>query len=320
MSPSEPRFTILLPTHNRPDVLPLAIASVLAQTERDFELLIVADGCEASTAKVVQGFSDPRIHFFDLPKAPHFGYANRNVALRQARGKYVAFAAHDDLWLPDHLELMGRLLDQTGVSWAYSRPLWVSTDGVIIPLTTNLLLPSTLRHFLGGSNTIPAGCVVHTREALEQAGYWPEEVRFMGDWTLWTRILGQHHNRLAHLRIPTQLHFSARWKNSRHARVPQVKYWLSIADQHDWWPAHLRYAVGTGHNAQQVIWEVMQQDGLAWSQQLREEVDTAVDRVAGLYVYGLQPGWERTPVFKWGKKMAQLGKRFLKERVLGRLT
>ena len=172
-----PRFSVLMPTHDRADVIPFAIRSVLAQTERDFELLVVGDGCTDGTADVVAGFDDPRIRWFDLPKAPYFGYANRNVALRQAGGEFIAFAAHDDLLFPDHLALMAERLAAPEVEWVYSRPLLASPDGVVMPLSGNLDNPDELLTFLHKSNFIPTSSVAHRRACLEKYGYWPEDVQ-----------------------------------------------------------------------------------------------------------------------------------------------
>lgn len=291
MSAAAPRFSVLLPTHNRADVLSYAIASVLVQSERDFELLIVADGCTDATREVVGSFTDPRIRFFDLPKAPHFGYANRNVALRQARGRLVAFAPHDDLLLPDHLASMGDLLESSGAAWGYSRPLWVSTDGVIVPLCINLALADELQVFLERGNAIPAACVVHTRAVLEQVGHWPEDVPIAADWELWRRIFHASGGRIAQRRQPTALHFTANWRSSRFADVAMVGAMLEIADNVPWWPAALRHAAG-GEPEQAAIWRALWSGGPAWVEQLRTAVDTVVDRVMLTMASGTWPAVE----------------------------
>jgi glycosyltransferase involved in cell wall biosynthesis len=282
-----PRFSILLPTHNRADVLGFAIASVLEQSETDFELLIVADGCTDGTAEIVASFADTRICFFDLPKAPHFGYANRNVALRQARGQLIAYAGHDDLMLPDHLALLGDLLEQNGAAWGYSRPLWVSTDGVIVPYCTNLGLADELRAFLQDGNTIPTGCVAHTRAALEQVGFWPEDVPSAADWVLWRRII-TNGGSAAYLRQPTNLHFSANWKQSRFSNASEVKVLLEIADSASWWPSILRNKPAA-EPEQAAIWQAVKVGGDPWVRNMREAAETVIDRIAWMAVRDFHP-------------------------------
>jgi hypothetical protein len=281
-----PRFSVLLPTHNRADVLGYAIRSVLWQTEQDFELLVVADGCTDLTRDVVQGFADPRIRFFDLPKAPYFGYANRNIALRTAQGRYIAFAAHDDLLFPDHLTQMGALLDRTGADWGYSRPTWVSTDGVMVPFGTNLELSDELVAFCTRENTIPASCVVHTRSILGAVGYWPDDVPVAADWILWRRMLAVSERPPAVLPVPTALHFSAMWKQSRHSRSEAVRLFLEVADTVEWWPSVL--TVECRHDTQQAgFFHLMQAGGATWITQVRHALSAVLERVGWASVYSV---------------------------------
>jgi glycosyltransferase involved in cell wall biosynthesis len=206
---SKPRFSILMPTHSRVDVIGLAIQSVLDQTVEDFELLVVGDGCSPGTAEVVDAFQDARIRFFDLPKAPSYGYANRNIALREARGDLIGFAADDDLLFPDHLEILADGL-KGGAAIAYSQALWVSTDGIAAPFLTNLELADEFRVFTEVGNTIPASCFLYRADCLPSRDVWPEDVASGGDWQLWRRIMRENpRNPLTYCRVPTVLHFSA---------------------------------------------------------------------------------------------------------------
>lgn len=275
-----PRFSVLLPTHQRADVIGHAIASVLAQSTPDFELLVVGDGCTDGTAEVVASFADPRIRWFDLPKAPAFGYANRNIALREARGDLVAFMAHDDLYLPDHLEQMARPFDDPRVDWAYSRPVWVSPDGVVIPFAVDLRKPDQMHAFMTRGNTIPASCVVHRRSCGTRVGEWPEDVPSAGDWEYWKRIIratGSHG--IAYVEAATALHFRAAWRTDGVWGPPPLDSWLAVAAGPSW-PASLRVPVPPGGSEQSVFLERSQADPAGWPARLRQGVAEAIDLLA----------------------------------------
>jgi glycosyltransferase involved in cell wall biosynthesis len=290
-----PRVSVLMPAHNRADVIGLAVASVLRQTEPDFELLVVGDGCTDDTIELVSRVGDPRIRIFDLPKAPYFGYANRNVALKEARGRHVAFAAHDDLLLPDHLERTLQVLDEPGVEWAYSRPLWVSTDGVIVPSGTNLANADELEFFMTRGNTIPASCVVYPRDCLARYGYWPEDVPVAADWAHWKRIVaGAGSRNIRYVPEPTCLHFSAIWRGSRHASVPEIGTALDVADASGWWPAALRFDVPPGVPEQRVVAARLDRDGMRWVEELRAGVRAVLDRLAWDDLRDVRPQSTRT--------------------------
>lgn len=94
-----PQVTVVLPTHNRPRLLKEAMTSLVAQTHRDWEVIVVGDG---STPKAALETADPRFqmvrHSVSLG-----GAAAKNTGLRHARGEIVAFLDDDDLYAPEYL-------------------------------------------------------------------------------------------------------------------------------------------------------------------------------------------------------------------------
>ena len=274
-----PRFTVLMPTHARPDVIGYAIASVLAQTVPDFELLIVGDGVSDDTRAVVAGFADPRIRFFDLPKGSGFGYANRNIALREARSELIALASDDDLMLPDHLALMGAALADPGSMLAYGQSLWVSSDGIAGPDLTNLSQPDELARFMR-QNSLAAGVLVYRRTAFAQPGPWPEHVAGGGDWWMWKDIIARHSlASLVAVREVVQLHFSATRRRRRDGNAPRLRAWLKRADGGAHWPAALKLPIAAGEPPQAAYARALRDDP-HWVPDMRRGVRDLTDHLA----------------------------------------
>lgn len=105
-----PKVSVIIPAYNRARFVGAAVRSVLGQTLRDFELIVVDDGSDDGTAAVVEAIRDPRIRLFR--HAQNLGIAaTQNFALGEARGEYVAFLDSDDVMAPRRLERQAAFLD-----------------------------------------------------------------------------------------------------------------------------------------------------------------------------------------------------------------
>lgn len=99
----KPEISVIMPVHNRADVLPRAIRSVLDQRLRDFELIIVDDGSTDASAEVARSFADDRIRVIEQGEN-RGGNVARNAGIRAARAPLIAFLDSDDTYLPEKLE------------------------------------------------------------------------------------------------------------------------------------------------------------------------------------------------------------------------
>ena len=115
-----PRVSVVIPTYNRAGLLPRAVASVLAQTWTEFELLIVDDHSTDGTPAAIARFADGRIRSFRHPRNSGQSKA-LNTGIGHARGDYLAFLDDDDEWLPGKLAAQVAVLDAapSGVGLVY---------------------------------------------------------------------------------------------------------------------------------------------------------------------------------------------------------
>src|SRR5690348_12576281 len=124
-----PRISVLLPTHEHAATLPYAVRSVQRQGVDDLEILICGDGATDEVRAIVAELArdDKRIRFYDMPKAPARGELNRDYVMRQAQGEFIFHQNDDDLWLPGHIEVLERALEQADFVGAIQ--VNVDTDG-----------------------------------------------------------------------------------------------------------------------------------------------------------------------------------------------
>jgi hypothetical protein len=98
---------------------------------------------------------------------------------------------HDNLYFRDHLERMAPVFEDPEAQFAYSRPLFIGNDGVIVPFFVNLHLYRARLDFMHIHNVLPATAIVHRRSCLEAVGYWNDSLVEHGDWEMWKRISGR---------------------------------------------------------------------------------------------------------------------------------
>ena len=98
---SSPRVSVVIPTYNRPDLLLETLESVLAQTYKNLQIIVVDDGSTAETRELLDKFS-PRVQSIRLGRS---GISTaRNTGVDAAEGEFIAFVDHDDLWDPQKIE------------------------------------------------------------------------------------------------------------------------------------------------------------------------------------------------------------------------
>lgn len=122
-----PKVSVITPVYNGARTIVRAIESVLAQSFRDFEMIVVDDGSTDGTVEVLEGFGD-RI---TLLKQAHLQQAMaRNFAVKAAYGEYLAFLDADDSWLPEKLARCVEILDRDSrCVLVYSNMIAVGSDG-----------------------------------------------------------------------------------------------------------------------------------------------------------------------------------------------
>jgi glycosyltransferase involved in cell wall biosynthesis len=178
--------SVIIPTFNRAAFLREAIGSVLAQTEKDFELIVVDDGSTDRTRELVVEYGDRVRYFFQSNAGVS---AARNLGIRHARGKFITFLDSDDLWLPKKLaRQLQWMAAHPSLMLCYTDEIWIRrgvrvNQKLIHAKSGGWIYPLCLPRCI-----ISPSSVLMRRELFEAVGLFDEQLPVCEDYDLWLRI------------------------------------------------------------------------------------------------------------------------------------
>lgn len=185
--PTQPLVSVVIATYNMGQYIDLAVDSILNQTWKNLEVIVVDDGSQDNTHEVMQKYQHHsnvryiRTENQGQPKA-------KNTGIKNTSGDFIAFCDADDLWEPYKLEVQMPLFSQDSIGIVYSEVSNIDENNQRYTRAPNEKRYSgkVTKHLLI-ENFIPFGTSVIRRACIEKNGMFDEEFRMGIDWDLWLR-------------------------------------------------------------------------------------------------------------------------------------
>lgn len=188
--------SIIMPSYNTANYIGVAIESVLKQTYKNWELLIVDDCSIDNTDEVVEKYNDERITY--LKNEKNSGAAvSRNRALKNANGKWIAFLDSDDLWCPTKLEEQIKFMEQNRYSFSYTNYREVDEYGIENGVEVTGPKKITKR---GMYHYCWPGCLTVMYDAEKIGKVQIADIKKNNDYALWLKVIKKsdcyHYNKV----------------------------------------------------------------------------------------------------------------------------
>lgn len=179
--------SVIIPSFNRENVIKRSVDSVLAQTYKDFEIIVVDDGSSDNTKKVIEQIQDIRVRYVWQKNAG--ACAARNHGIDEAKGEYIAFQDSDDVWHPDKLEKQLKALERYHADVVFCKLNQIDNSGssTKIPADVPEGECAHLNNLLG----IGTQSIVGKKEVFKDIRFDPEFPRFQ-DMELIYRIIQKY--------------------------------------------------------------------------------------------------------------------------------
>ena len=178
------KVSVIMPAYNSAHTIAASIESVMNQTYRDFELLVVDDGSTDKTGQIAGSY------LLKYIKQQNLGAATaRNNGIHQATGDLIAFLDSDDTWMPDKLQKTVEIFQNTPAAMVFTNIDFINKDDAVISTTDFESLPTeTIRRMLLSHCFIILSSVVISRDVFDNVGMFDVTLSYAEDWDLFYRI------------------------------------------------------------------------------------------------------------------------------------
>jgi len=183
-------ISVIIPTHNRAHLLPRALDSVLNQTKRAEEIVIVDDGSTDDTSDLIQS-NYPEV--ITLHQSNRGVSAARNRGIREASGEWLAFLDSDDEWLADKLERqMAALGEHPETKVCHTDEIWIRCGRRVNPMKKHAKHGGWIfRKCLALCCISPSSVLIH-RSVFSDVGQFDESLPACEDYDLWLRVTARY--------------------------------------------------------------------------------------------------------------------------------
>lgn len=216
-----PLVTVIIATFNSSRSLKLTLESVIAQDFTDYEVWIVGDACTDNSEEIVDSFGDTRFQWTNLAHNSGGQGAPNNEGIRRARGEYIAYLGHDDLWFPWHLSGLVSFIQKTNADLVHPLSAMFSPSGLEYTVGPPSIGRTYENHFVFPSSWL------HHRRVIEDCGSWGDHLKLprQVDMDFQRRVYLAGKNILFHPQLSLLKFPSALWRTyALDSRPPQSGY------------------------------------------------------------------------------------------------
>jgi len=186
----EEYISIIIPTWNRASFLEKAVTSVLRQTYKNFELIIIDDGSDDETDSLIRSLDDPRLHYL---YQENLGVsAARNTGIKKSKGAILAFLDSDDYWIEEKLEKQYEFMQRTLSDVSHTQEIWYRSGKILHQKKKHRKESGDLFHRSLEICCISISTVMVRKEVFDCVGYFDESFPACEDYDMWLKVTSRY--------------------------------------------------------------------------------------------------------------------------------